>query len=127
MIRKAVIPAAGLGTRLLPMTKETPKEMLPIVVNRDNGTVCLKPMLQAVFEQLYSEGFREFAFIVGRGKRAIEDYFSPDYNFVEYLKRKNKNQSALELEEFYEKIKNSTIVFVNQPAPSGFGDAVHRA
>lgn len=127
LIRKAVIPAAGLGTRLLPMTKETPKEMLPIVVNRDNGTVCLKPMLQAVFEQLYNEGFREFAFIVGRGKRAIEDYFSPDYNFVEYLKRKNKNQSALELEEFYEKIKNSTIVFVNQPAPSGFGDAVHRA
>jgi len=90
MIKKAVIPAAGLGTRLLPVTKETPKEMLPIINVREDRSLCLKPMLHAVFEQLYDEGFREFAFIVGRGKRAIEDYFSPDYDFVQYLKSKNK-------------------------------------
>ncbi len=127
MIRKVVVPAAGLGTRLLPATKEMPKEMLPIVSVGTNGTLCLKPMLHAVFEQLYSEGFREFAFIVGRGKRAIEDYFSPDYNFIEYLKSKNKDGLAKELQDFYEKIKNSTIVFINQPVPAGFGDAVHKA
>jgi UTP--glucose-1-phosphate uridylyltransferase len=127
MIRKIVIPAAGLGTRLLPLTKETPKEMLPIVSFRKDGTICLKPMLHAVFEQLYNEGFKEFAFIVGRGKRAIEDYFSPDYNFIEYLKKQNKDELADELEEFYDKINNSTIVFINQPSPLGFGDAVHKA
>ena len=71
MLKKAVIPAAGLGTRLLPITKELPKEMLPIVALMKNGQPCLKPMLQAIFEQLYDVGFREFAFIVGRGKRAI--------------------------------------------------------
>jgi UTP--glucose-1-phosphate uridylyltransferase len=127
MINKAVIPAAGLGSRLLPATKETPKEMLPIISVREDGSLCLKPMLHAVFEQLYDEGFREFAFIVGRGKRAIEDYFSPDYDFIQYLKNKNKDGLAEELRDFYEKINSSTIVFINQPTPHGFGDAVRRA
>ena len=127
LIKKVVIPAAGLGTRLLPATKETPKEMLPIISIREDGSLCLKPMLHAVFEQLYDEGFREFAFIVGRGKRAIEDYFSPDYDFIQYLKNKNKDSLAEELQDFYEKINSSTIVFVNQPTPHGFGDAVRRA
>jgi len=127
MIRKVVIPAAGLGTRLLPITKELPKEMLPIVAMKKNGRLCLKPMLQAVFEQLYDVGFREFAFIVGRGKRAIEDHFSPDDSFIEYLRDKNKDDLAEELEEFYEKINRSSIVFLNQPKPLGFGDAVCRA
>ncbi|MCD6242834.1 hypothetical protein J7K06_04020 [Candidatus Bathyarchaeota archaeon] len=127
MIKKVVIPAAGLGTRLLPATKEMPKEMLPIFCIGKNGIIYLKPMLHAIFEQLYNEGFREFAFIVGRGKRAIEDYFSPDYDFVQYLKNRNKNAMAQELKEFYEKINNSTIVFINQPVPRGFGDAVSKA
>ena len=77
MIKKAVIPAAGLGTRLLPITKELPKEMLPVFF-RKNNKLCLRPMLQAVFEQIYDVGFREFGFIVGRGKRAIEDHFTFD-------------------------------------------------
>jgi UTP--glucose-1-phosphate uridylyltransferase len=127
LLKKAVIPAAGLGTRLLPITKEFPKEMLPITALMKNGQVCLKPMLQAVFEQLYSVGFREFAFIVGRGKRAIEDHFSPDEDFVQYLKNKDKRDLAEELQEFYNKINNSEILFINQPKPKGFGDAVARA
>lgn len=127
MFRKAVIPAAGLGTRLLPITKELPKEMLPVIALMKNGQPCLKPMLQAIFEQLYDVGFREFAFIVGRGKRAIEDHFSPDEDFIQNLKTKNKKDLAEELQEFYKKINNSTILFINQPKPKGFGDAVHRA
>lgn len=127
MLKKAVIPAAGLGTRLLPITKELPKEMLPIVALMKNGQPCLKPMLQAIFEQLYDVGFREFAFIVGRGKRAIEDHFSPDEDFIRYLKNKNKKDLAQELQEFYNKINDSNIVFINQPKPKGFGDAVARA
>jgi UTP--glucose-1-phosphate uridylyltransferase len=127
LLKKAVIPAAGLGTRLLPITKEMPKEMLPIVALMRNGQPCLKPMLQAIFEQLYDASFREFAFIVGRGKRAIEDHFSPDEDFIHNLEDKNKEDLACELQEFYNKINNSTIVFINQPKPKGFGDAVNRA
>jgi UTP--glucose-1-phosphate uridylyltransferase len=127
LLKKAVIPAAGLGTRLLPITKELPKEMLPIVAPMKNGQLCLKPMLQAIFEQLYSTGFREFAFIVGKGKRAIEDHFTPDEDFIRYLKTKNKENLAQELQDFYDKINNSNILFINQPKPKGFGDAVARA
>ena len=127
MIRKAVLPVAGLGTRLLPMTKEMPKEMLPIFLRSTNGKPCLKPMVQAIFEQLYDAGFREFGFIVGRGKRIIEDHFTPDLNFVSYLEKKGKDEPAKELKEFYRRIFNSTIVFINQPEPKGFGDAVLKA
>ena len=127
MLKKAVIPAAGLGTRLLPITKEFPKEMLPIAALMKNGQLCLKPMLQAIFEQLYGVGFREFAFIVGRGKRAIEDHFSPDEDFIQYLKNKKKEELAEELQDFYGKINNSKMLFINQPKPKGFGDAVSRA
>jgi len=127
VIRKVVIPAAGLGTRLLPTTKELPKEMLPLFFEGKDDKVRLKPMLQAIFEQLYDEGFREFGFIVGRGKRAIEDHFTPDYSFVEYLKNKNKKELSGELQEFYRKISDSTLVFINQPKPKGFADAVHQA
>ena len=127
MIKKVVIPAAGLGTRLLPMTKEFPKEMLPLFFKGKDDKVHLKPMLQAIFEQLYDEGFREFGFIVGRGKRAIEDHFTPDYSFVEYLKNKNKQELTSEMQEFYRKISDSTLVFINQPRPTGFADAVYQA
>lgn len=127
MIRKVVIPAAGLGTRLLPATKETPKEMLPIFVRGINGRICLKPMLQAVFEQLYETGFREFCFVVGRGKRAIADHFTADRNFLEVLKGENKGELAKELEDFYGRVGTSSVVFMNQPEPKGFGDAVLKA
>ncbi|MEM2909611.1 MAG: sugar phosphate nucleotidyltransferase [Nitrososphaerota archaeon] len=119
-----MLPAAGLGTRLLPITKELPKEMLPIFVRSTDEGLCLKPMIQAVYEQLYNFGFREFVIVVGRGKRAIEDHFTPDKGFIELLKMRNKHSLAAELESFYNKILTSNIVFVNQPEPRGFGDAV---
>lgn len=127
MIRKAVIPAAGLGTRLLPTTKELPKEMMPIFVKLKSGLIVLKPTLQIIFESLFNTGIREFCFIVGRGKRAIEDHFTPDYNFLEYLRKKGKEEIADDLEKFYDMIEKSTIVWINQPEPKGFGDAVHKA
>jgi len=127
LLKKAVIPAAGLGTRLLPITKELPKEMLPVITLMKNGRICLKPMLQAIFEQLYDVGFREFVFIVGRGKRAIEDHFLPDEDFIQNLKTKNKKDIAEELQGFYQKLTESNVVFINQPKPKGFGDAVGRA
>lgn len=125
MLGKAVIPAAGLGTRLLPTTKETPKEMLPIFALGGGGEVCVKPLLQLVFEQLYEAGFRKFCFIVGREKRAIEDHFTQDYGYLEMLEARGKDNQALK--SFYKKIEDSTIVWVNQPEPRGFGDAVLKA
>jgi len=124
MIRKVVIPAAGLGTRLFPATKEQPKEMLPIFSRSSNGDISIKPILQLVFEQLYDVGFREFCFVVGREKRAIEDHFTPDSNCLNLLNKSRKNNQATDLESFYLKLKTSTLIWVNQPEPRGFGDAV---
>lgn len=126
MIKKVVVPAAGLGTRLFPATKEQPKEMLPIFsrpANEESST-SVKPLLQLVFEQLYDGGFREFCFVVGKGKRAIEDHFTPDGSCIVDLKNKGKNSQASDLENFYCKLKTSTLIWMNQPEPKGFGDAV---
>lgn len=127
MIKKVVIPCAGLGTRLLLATKEQPKEMLPIFARSEDGRLCLKPMLQLVFESIYHAGLREFCFITGRGKRSIEDYFTLDYAFVNYLKARNKFEIVDELTLFYEKVKRSSLIFANQSEPRGFGDAVYCA
>jgi UTP--glucose-1-phosphate uridylyltransferase len=125
-VRKAIITAAGLGTRLLPVTKEIPKEMLPIFV-KSGDEFLLKPLIQVIFEQLYSIGIREYFIVVGRGKRAIEDHFTPDPSFINLLREKRKNNYAEEMEKFYNMIHDSIIVFLNQPEPKGFGDAVLRA
>jgi UTP--glucose-1-phosphate uridylyltransferase len=127
VLRKVVIPAAGLGTRLLSVTKEQPKEMLPVFAKGKSGELCLKPIVQLVFEQLHQVGFREFCFIVGRGKRAIEDHFTPDFNYVSMLDGKGKDGPAGDLEDFYKMIESSTVSWVNQSEPRGFGDAVLKA
>src|SRR5436309_14803956 len=127
VLKKAVIPAAGLGTRLLSVTKEQPKEMLPVFAQGKSGELCLKPIVQLVFEQLYHVGFREFCFIVGRGKRAIEDHFTPDFSYVSMLDSKGKDGPAGDLENFYKMIDGSIVSWVNQSEPRGFGDAVLKA
>jgi UTP--glucose-1-phosphate uridylyltransferase len=124
MIRKVVITAAGIGTRLLTVTKEQPKEMLPLFTQNDIGGLCVKPLLQIVFEQLYGSGFRDFCFIIGRGKRVIEDHFTIDLAFVKQLNNKGKRELASPLEHFYTKLGNSLIMWINQPEPKGFGHAV---
>jgi UTP--glucose-1-phosphate uridylyltransferase len=120
---KAVITAAGVGTRLLPATKEIPKEMFPVLVNR-GGRWTLRPTLQVIFESLYDVGVRSFCFVVNRFKRVIENHFSPDPEFVDFLRSKGKDFEAEDLSEFYSKISSSTIVYINQYEPLGFGHAV---
>ena len=130
MLKKAVIAAAGLGTRLLSVTKEQPKEMLPIYTRNSQGCLSLKPMLQLIFEQIYDFGIRDFCIIVGRGKRAIEDHFTPDYFYEETLRNKKNRyleESAQELERFHSKLKDSSIFWVNQSPNLGFGHAVLQA
>jgi UTP--glucose-1-phosphate uridylyltransferase len=124
VIRKVVIPAAGLGTRLFPATKEQPKEMLPIFSKAANGKMSVKPVVQLVFEQLYEAGLRQFCYVVGRGKRGIEDHFTPDTNCIQTLQGLGKNGQASDLSSFYEKLETSTLMWVNQPEPKGFGNAV---
>src|SRR5207249_2017765 len=118
----ALITAGGIGTRLLPFSKEIPKEMLPIIAHDRDDSLELKPLVQAIFEQLFSAGIRNFYIVVGRGKRAIEDHFSPDPRFLEFLEKKSKLPRGIS--DFYEKVKSSKLVFLNQPEPLGFGDAV---
>jgi UTP--glucose-1-phosphate uridylyltransferase len=124
MIKKVIVPAAGLGTRLYPATKEQPKEMLPIFSATSSGDASVKPVVQIVFEQLYSAGLREFCYVVGRGKRNIEDHFTPDSNCIRTLEGMGRNGQASDLEDFYKKLETSTTMWVNQPKPKGFGNAV---
>ena len=126
-IRKAVIAAAGLGTRLLPATKVLPKGMLPIFTRGRSGRILPKPIIQAVFEQLFDAGIREFFIVVGREGRLIEDHFKPDRDFLQLLRERGRELYADELESFYEKISESEVIFLEQPEPRGFGDAVLRA
>ena len=122
-MHKAVITAAGLGTRLLSVTKELPKEMLPLF-SMENGLLTVKPLLQLVFEQLYAVGIRDFCFVIGRGKRAIEDHFTKDNRFLQELRSRGKMREADSLERFYSLLSDSNITWVNQAEPRGFGDAV---
>jgi UTP--glucose-1-phosphate uridylyltransferase len=124
MIRKVVVPAAGTGTRLFPATKEQPKEMLPIFSQTSSGNVSVKPMVQVAFEQLYDAGLREFCYVVGRGKRSIEDHFTADGNCVRTLQGTGRDDQVVDLEVFREKLRTSTITWVNQYEPKGFGNAV---
>ena len=124
MVQKVIIPAAGLGTRLFPATKEQPKEMLPIFSKTDGGEMIVKPVVQLVFEQLYEAGMREFCYVVGKGKRGIEDHFTPDAECIRMLGEMGKNDQAQDLKGFYKKLETTTIMWVNQPQPKGFGNAV---
>lgn len=120
-IAKTVITAAGMGTRLLPYTKETPKEMLPIFARSNIGDPILKPILQVIYESVFDYGLRNFCFVVGRGKRSIEDHF-----LISKLDEIKSNKKT-ELEILFKKIRKSNIIFVQQSSPRGFGDAVLKA
>lgn len=114
-IEKVVITAAGTGTRLLPFTKEMPKEMLPIFTSTKSHKLILKPILQEIYESVYDYGIKNFCFVVGKGKRSIEDHF--------LMSKTDKNI----LNDFYHKISKTNIFYVQQHNPNGFGDAVSKA
>ena len=122
MIRKIVIPAAGLGTRLLPITKEIPKEMMPLFLRDKNSEVMVKPLIQVIFEQFFQQGLREYCVIVGRQKRIIQDHFTIDEEFLKNFEKKSKYKQ--DLKNFYSMLNKSKIFWAEQSEPRGFGDAV---
>ncbi|MBI3556801.1 MAG: UTP--glucose-1-phosphate uridylyltransferase GalU [Deltaproteobacteria bacterium] len=111
-IRKAVIPAAGLGTRFLPATKSIPKEMIPIID---------KPMIQYIVEECVGAGIEDIILITARGKDSIADHFDHSFEVEETLRRK-KNEELLEMTERVSKMAN--IICVRQKNPMGLGHAV---
>ena len=121
---KCIITVGGLGTRLLPLTKEIPKEMLPIYDKNKKGKLILKPILQVIFESLYDYNIRDFCFIVGRTKRAVKDHFTPNVDLLALLKKEKKMELRSQLNDFFKKLKRTKLVFVTQAKPVGFGNAI---
>ena len=111
-VLKAVIPAAGLGTRFLPATKAQPKEMLPLVD---------KPAIQYVVEEAVSVGITDILVITGRGKRSLEDHFDRSFELEYYLAAGGKEA---ELEEMRSIAEMANIHYVRQGEPRGLGHAV---
>ena len=121
---KCIITVGGLGTRLLPLTKEIPKEMLPIYDKNKKGKLILKPILQVIFESLYDYNIKDFCFIVGRTKRAVKDHFTPNLDLLDLLKKERKIELRSQLNDFFKKLTRSNIIFITQSKPVGFGDAI---
>jgi len=114
-IRKAVLPAAGFGTRFLPATKAQPKEMLPLVD---------KPVIQYLVEEAVASGIEEIIIVTSRGKRSIEDHFDYCFELEKTLEAKGKEKILKELRKIE---KLAKFVYVRQPMPLGDGDAILRA
>lgn len=113
-VTKAIIPAAGLGTRFLPLTKAMPKEMLPI------GD---KPTIQYIVEEAVLSGIEDIIIVTGKGKRAIEDHFDTNFELEDNLIKKGKI-------ELLEKVRNSSKIelhYIRQKEPKGLGHAVWTA
>jgi UTP--glucose-1-phosphate uridylyltransferase len=111
-ITKAIVPAAGLGTRLLPATKSQPKEMLP---------VGRKPAVQYVVEELQAAGLRQILLITGRRKRAIEDHFDSDPELISALEQAGNEPVLADLAYLEDK---SRFFYTRQSSPKGLGDAI---
>ncbi|HYW96095.1 MAG TPA: UTP--glucose-1-phosphate uridylyltransferase GalU [Bacteroidales bacterium] len=115
MIKKAIIPAAGFGTRFLPATKSQPKEMLPIVDT---------PTIQHVVEEAVSSGITDILMIIGKGKRAIEEHFDRNFELEMQLAEKNKEE---ELKAIRRITELADIHFIWQKELNGLGDAIRYA
>src|SRR3990172_8036497 len=111
-VRKAVIPAAGLGTRFLPATKAIPKEMLPIVDT---------PTIQLIVEEAVAAGIEEIVLVNGRGKGSIEDHFDIAYELEDTLTRRGKQELAAQMARISRMVR---LVSVRQKEPLGLGHAV---
>ena len=114
-VRKAIIPAAGLGTRFLPATKSQPKEMLPIVD---------KPTLQYIIEEAINSGIEEILIVTGRSKKSIEDHFDRSVELELELEQKGKTEMLKMVQDISNMVN---IHYIRQKEPKGLGHAIHCA
>lgn len=114
-IRKAVIPAAGYGTRFLPMTKASPKEMMPIID---------KPVIQYVVEEAVASGIRDIIIVTSSNKRAIEDHFDDNLELERFLKDTGKEEQLKHIQEIS---KMANFIYIGQKGPIGNGTPVLNA
>ncbi len=114
-VHKAIIPAAGLGTRFLPATKAQPKEMLPIVD---------KPTIQFIVEEAVASGIEDIIIVTGRSKRAIEDHFDKSVELEEELKKSNKDELLTQIRDISNLVN---IHYIRQKEPRGLGHAIYCA
>jgi UTP--glucose-1-phosphate uridylyltransferase len=115
IVKKAIIPAAGLGTRFLPATKAQPKEMLPIVD---------KPTIQYIVEEAVNAGIEDILIITGRNKRAIEDHFDKSFELEVTLEQKGKDELLKMVKEISDMVN---IHYIRQKEPKGLGHAIYCA
>ncbi|MCX6736368.1 MAG: UTP--glucose-1-phosphate uridylyltransferase [Candidatus Parcubacteria bacterium] len=115
IIKKAILPVAGFGTRFLPATKAQPKEMLPIVD---------KPVVQYIVEELVDSGIEDIIFVTGRGKRALEDHFDISYELEDTLAQKHKHELMASMRGISSMAR---FTYVRQKLPKGNGDALLQA
>lgn len=113
MVRKAIFPVGGLGTRFLPATKALPKEMLPVVG---------KPLIQYAVEEAIEAGIEEFVFVTGRNKSAIEDHFDHSYELEATLAAKGKQDALATVQAMLR--DPGSVTYVRQQEPAGLGHAV---
>lgn len=111
-VRKAIIPAAGLGTRFLPATKAMPKELLPIID---------KPTIQFIVEEAVASGIEDIIIVTGKGKRALEDHFDNAFELEHHLQQKGKLRM---LEKVQEPAQLIDIHYIRQKEPKGLGHAI---
>src|SRR5213075_1499044 len=112
-LRKAVFPVAGFGSRFLPVTKASPKEMMPVVD---------KPLIQYALEEAAAAGITDMVFVTGRHKRAIEDHFDKAYELETELERKGKDALLAQVREVLP--EGVRCIYIRQPEPLGLGHAV---
>ncbi|WP_028841822.1 UTP--glucose-1-phosphate uridylyltransferase [Thermodesulfobacterium hveragerdense] len=113
IVKKAVLPVAGLGTRMLPITKVVPKELLPVIE---------RPTIEYVINEAIQSGVNTLVFIISQGKGKIIDYFDIDLNLRSFLKERKKTELLEKVQEVEEKIKH--LIEVRQKVPEGLGHAI---
>lgn len=117
-IKKAIIPAAGLGARFLPLTKAIAKELLPLVE---------KPLIEYAVEEAKNSGISQIIFVLSENKKGILNYFKKDQKLQDILKNRNQKEILEKLENFSKKYQEISFSTVLQPLPKGDGDAVLKA
>ncbi len=122
----SILPIAGMGTRMAPLSKAVPKELLPLPLYK-NGEMILIPIIHLIFKVMFKAGIRDYVFVLSKNKDIIKSYFTIDDEYLDLLRTSGKKLQIEVLDELRKMVDNSRIRYVYQDEPKGFGDAVYLA